>query len=58
MDKKGDKKMTEEEKIIREKARQALKKNKTPSYSSEDEGGIMAGPESKEDFKKDIENDE
>ncbi len=47
-----------EEMLIREKAKQALKKNKTPLYSAEDEGGLMSGPISSEEMKKQAKNDE
>ncbi len=50
--------LSEEEKILREKARQALKKNKTPLYSSDDEGGVSAGPNKSKDLKKDLDRDE
>jgi len=47
-----------EEMLIREKARQVMKKNKTPLYSAEDEGGLMSGPISSEEMKKQAKNDE
>lgn len=53
-----DNSLSEEDRILREKARQALKNNKTPSYSSEDEGGVMAGPISTKEMKKQAEDDE
>lgn len=40
-------KLTSEEKILREKARQAMKKNKTPTYAPNDEGGLLSGPTTK-----------
>jgi len=58
MAKKPDIKMSDEEKILREKARQALNKNKTPAYSSGDEGGVAAGPTSREEMKKQAEEDD
>ncbi len=50
--------LSEEEKILLEKARKALKKNKTPLYSSDDEGGVSAGPNKSTDLKKDLDLDE
>jgi len=50
--------LNEEEKILREKARQALRKNKSPLYSSDDEGGVMAGSNKSSDLKKDLDRNE
>ncbi len=58
MSKDKDKVTNDEEMLLREKARQALKKNKTPVYSPDDEGGLMAGPETSRGLKKDLDNDE
>ncbi len=48
-------KLTDEEKLLKEKARQSLKKNKTPTYTPEDEGGVMSGPLSKNDMEQQAE---
>ncbi|WP_161787322.1 hypothetical protein [Endozoicomonas numazuensis] len=57
MSKETGKAMSDQEKLLQEKARKALKKNKTPIYSLEDEGGIMAGPVKSEDLEKDLDNE-
>ncbi len=58
MNNKHDDKLTSEEIILREKARQAMKKNKTPTYAPNDEGGLLSGPSAKKDMKKQVtEND-
>lgn len=51
----NDTKLTSEEKLLKEKAKQSLKKNKTPAYTPDDEGGVMSGPLAKNDMKKQAE---
>lgn len=53
-----DNKLTGEEKILREKSRQAMKKNKTPTYAPNDEGGLLAGPTTKKEMKKQVAADD
>jgi hypothetical protein len=48
-------KLTNEEKLLKEKARQSLKNNKTPTYTPEDEGGVLSGPLSKKDMEQQAE---
>lgn len=50
--------MSGEEKMLREKARQALNENKTTAYSSDDEGGVDAGPTSKGEMKRQEKEDD
>jgi hypothetical protein len=50
--------LTDEEKLLKEKARQSLKKNRTPTYTSEDEEGVLAGPLTKQDMEKQAEEDD
>ena len=56
-DKTGNK-LTDEEKLLKEKAKQSLKKNKTPTYTPEDEGGIMSGPLTKKDMEQQSEEED
>jgi len=37
---KPEDKISNEEQLLKEKARQSLKKNKTPTYTVENEGGV------------------
>ena len=50
--------LTNEEKILREKARQIMKKNKTPAYTPNDDGGLLSGPLSKEEMEKQVTDDD
>ena len=50
--------LTNEEKILREKARQIMKKNKTPAYAPNDDGGLLAGPLNKEEMEKQVTDDD
>lgn len=52
-----NRKMSEEAKVLREKAKQGLKKNITPRYSPDDEGGVSAGPMSKDEMEQQAEGD-
>ena len=54
----NNREISEKEKILREKAKQALKKNITPPYSPDDEGGVSAGPLSKDKMKQQAEDDD
>jgi hypothetical protein len=47
--------LTNEEKLLKEKAKQSLKKNKTPTYTPDDEGGVLSGPLTKEDMEQQAE---
>lgn len=51
-------KLTDEEKLLKEKARQSLKKNKTPAYTPDDEGGVLSGPLSKNDMEQQAEEED
>ncbi|VAX00621.1 hypothetical protein MNBD_GAMMA19-290 [hydrothermal vent metagenome] len=50
--------LTDEEKLLKEKAKQLLKKNKTPAYTPDDEGGVMSGPLSKEKMEQQAEEED
>ncbi len=58
MSDKNESGLISEEMLIRKKAKQALKKNKTPLYSAENEGGgLMSGPIFSEEMKKQAKSD-
>ena len=50
--------LTDEEKLLKEKAKQSLKKNRTPAYAPEDEGGVMSGPLTKEEMERQAEEED
>ncbi|MCF6338872.1 MAG: hypothetical protein L3J84_13130 [Gammaproteobacteria bacterium] len=58
MSNKNGAELTDEEKLLKEKAKQLLKKNKTPAYIPDDEGGVMSGPLSKKIMEQQAEEED
>ena len=50
--------LNKDEQFLREKAEQTLRKNITPSYSSDDEGGLVSGSVTKEEMIKQTKEDD
>ena len=46
---------TGDEKLLKEKAKQFLKKNRAPAYAPDDEGGLVAGPLTKKSMERQAE---
>lgn len=44
-----------DEPALKEKLRELLKKNRTPTYTPDEEGGTFAGPTDRDDMKKQAE---
>lgn len=58
MTNKNDVELTDEEKLLKEKAKQLLRRNKTPTYTPDDEGGVMSGPLSKKMMEQQAEEED
>jgi len=58
MTNKNDAELTDEEKLLKEKAKQLLRRNKTPTYTPDDEGGVMSGPLSKKMMEQQAEEED